>query len=154
MLRDLSRSKRRRETECGWAMCMRLRSLLSWQLVFPSYSSCLLRSFHMSSTSWSVSRLLKRLQYPLYDPNPAASVRLNRDELSWAGLLWREALESPHLAYICALRSFDFWLMVSSSFTKAGLFRSCRLVRLRAALAPVATAGAAFHSLGHRRQTF
>lgn len=84
----------------------------------------------------------------------AASVRLDRDELSWAGPLWREALESPHLAYICALRSFNFWLMASSSFTKAGLFRSRRFVRLWAALAPVATAGAAFQSLGHRRQTF
>ncbi|KAF5899176.1 Uncharacterized protein DAT39_011099 [Clarias magur] len=80
-------------------------------------------------------------------------MRLDRDELSWAGPLWREALESPHLAYICALRSSDFGLMASSSFTKAGLFRSRRLVRLRAALAPVATAGAAFHSLSRRRQT-
>lgn len=69
---------------------------------------------------------------------------------SWVGPHWSEALESPHLAYICALRSFDFWLMASSSFTKAGLFRSCRVFLLRAALAPVATAGAAFH--GHSRR--
>ncbi|GAA6084570.1 uncharacterized [Tachysurus ichikawai] len=62
---------------------------------------------------------------------------------------------NPHIWLISAPYGHSiFWLMASSSFTKAGLFRSRRLVRLRAALAPVATAGAAFHSLGRRRQTF
>ncbi len=37
------------------------------------------------------------------------------DESSWAGTHWNEVLESPHLAYICGLRSFDFWLMASST---------------------------------------
>lgn len=66
------------------------------------------------------------------------------DESSWAGAHWNVVLESPHLAYICGLRSFDFWLMASSSYTKAGLFWRLRAFLLHSGLAPVTTAGAAF----------
>lgn len=87
-------------------------------------------------------------QYPLHDPflwlPPPDWMGMS---LTGLGLAGTES-ESPHLAYICGLRSFGFWLMASSSSTKAGLFRRLRAFLLRSALAPVTTAGAAFHRRG------
>lgn len=85
---------------------------------------------------------------PVAWPLPlAATTTLNGVSLTGLGLAGTES-ESPHLAYICGLRSFDFWLMASSSSTKAGLFWRLRAFRLHSALAPVTTAGTAFHRRG------
>lgn len=147
-------------------MCIKARTckpksvLKPWPCSSESTKSSALGSswLHISELSWFEWCELKMktsmsfagaTQYPLHDPfSLAATARLDGDEHSWAGACWNRVLESPHLAYICGLRSFDFWLMASSSSTKAGLFWRLRAFLLHSALAPVTTAGAAFRRRG------
>lgn len=139
--------------------CKPKRVLKPWPCFYSTKASALGSSFlHLSELSWFEWCELKMktsmsfagaTQYPLHDPFPlAATARLNGDEHSWAGACWNRVLESPHLAYICGFRSFDFWLMAYSSSTKAGLFWRLMAFLLHSVLAPVTTAGAAFRRRG------